>query len=241
MHKFYDLKRVPENGRLILPISMAAMATYQRPIDIYNFLVRFGREKVKRICLDVVLIYTNGLYFNSDEISLKIRKKTCNKMMTHIKEFRRIIAREQELVDAAIHIVPWDFTIIHSMSFVKDLSKLEAIARIYEPLQEAIRKDLKSRPLNEATIRFVLEESIISHYIREQKIPFPKTLVDKDAWNLIMYPGPFSSTELFLYQRGLLLPKSTQPYATSVYNLKEQVLYDYAKLKTEPVSRFTAG
>ena len=73
---------MPANGFLILPLSMSKLHTSQSPVEIYAFLGRFA-DKIRTISVDVILLYTNGLYFNAEQSAMSLRKKSTNQMVTH--------------------------------------------------------------------------------------------------------------------------------------------------------------
>ena len=60
-----DVNRIPSDGCLILPLSMGRLSSAHAPKCIHEFL-QFFESKLTTFSVDVVLLYTNGLYMNDD-------------------------------------------------------------------------------------------------------------------------------------------------------------------------------
>ena len=90
MKSGFDINKIQGDGYLILPLSMSRLATGQSPEFCYSLLEEFVK-KLETFSSDVVLLYTNGLYFNSEEVSFENRKKTTQQALNHIYVFRNLI------------------------------------------------------------------------------------------------------------------------------------------------------
>lgn len=226
-----DINRVKKNGRLILPLSIAALNSYQSPKEVYEFL-KFFEPKVPGISADVILLYSNGLYFNTEEISLNMRKKILNKTQNHVNELFNIIQKNGKFVESAFHIVSWDHILLNFYKFSEFSRKIHKRLEDDKELLHYIKKDLKGRPATEANVSFIIEESIVTHLMRQRQITFPTTLANSDtAWNLIAYPGKYIATDAYIHNKGLL-PKnnSLDPkdlFHQGVYNASEKVFQAY--------------
>ena len=100
-----------------------------------------------------------------------------------------------------------------------------------EEFKTLLRQGLAGREENEANLNFLLEEIVITHLIREQVISFPKTLVKKDSFRLVVYPGPHIEADRYQYQKQLL-PKNaecTNPYRAAHYDFSVKKLINFAK------------
>ena len=93
----FDINRIQDDGYLILPLSMSRLATGQSPEFCYEVLGAF-LEKLETFSSDVVLLYTNGLYFNSEEVSFENRKKTTQQALNHIQALRKLIEKKKEFI-----------------------------------------------------------------------------------------------------------------------------------------------
>ena len=66
-NEFFDINKLPKDGYFIIPISMSNIFSTQTPEKCYK-LLDFFTAKLDKIGCDIVFIYTNGLYYNSNKI-----------------------------------------------------------------------------------------------------------------------------------------------------------------------------
>src|SRR3989344_5517951 len=102
MGAFFYFKSPPGNGFLIFPLSMSRLACGQDPSSVYEWL-EFFKKKITEQTIDVIILYTNTLYFNSEEKAYILREKTNNQMMTHKRELAKLISHNKEFSPKAIH------------------------------------------------------------------------------------------------------------------------------------------
>lgn len=233
MDEHHDIKRVPPNGTLVLPLSLPKLHGRQNPAAIYDFL-KFFSDKIRQIGVDVVLLYTNGLYFNSSQPALDLRISTTNQMVRHREELAAMIEERREFAPQSIHYLPWDYVILRADRFCEFLHRLES-AYLRDPgFQAAIAADLVERGTTEANIRFVFEELTVTHLIRQRLVPLPTTLSTPSGWRLIAYAGTYLQSDVYLYQHQLLPNNAEiQPgdqMARSLYNYQDRCLIDFKRL-----------
>jgi|HubBroStandDraft_6_1064221.scaffolds.fasta_scaffold409475_2 hypothetical protein len=234
---FHDLNRVAPNGSLVLPLSLAKLHGHQSPTAIYDFL-KFFSDKIRSISVDVILLYTNGLYFNSDEISLALRISTTNQMVRHRQELVCMIEERREFTPQAFHFLPWDYVILNSDRFADCFHRLE---RAYESdlgFRSSIDTDLAVRGPSCANVRFVLEELAVTHLIRQRFVSLPTTLSSSSGWRLIAYAGPHLDSDVYIY-KNRLLPMNAEigpsdQLSRSLYNYQAHQLIDYKRLPRQP-------
>lgn len=235
MAQFYDIKRISENGTLVLPLSQSKLHGQQSPEAIYTFLKRFS-EKIHTLSVDVVILYTNSLYFNSDEVSYELRTKTTNQMVRHRMELSKMVREKREFVPQAIQFLPWDYVILNSDRYFEFLSLLNRAYDLDPWFKQAIEKDLRDRGNTEANVRFVIEELVVTHLIRQNYISFPRTLSTEMGWKLIAYPGDYLQSDLYAYEKGLLpinvLNPNKKEYSRSLYNYSANHLVDLKTAST---------
>lgn len=231
----YDISRVHEGGYLVLPLSMCRLANGHNPATIYEFL-QFFEQKIPRISVDVILLYTDGLYMNSDQAALSLRKKTVNQVVQHKSELLNLILKERRYVPQAFHFLPWDYAVFNSAGLQETRNALLTAYKGNRELQQAIAEDLKTagREGTEANISFLMEELVVTHLIQQKQVALPRTLASESGWRLICYPGdPLQS--LIVVHRTKCLPKNAsitdghQLYARSFYNMDERVLIDFER------------
>jgi hypothetical protein len=237
MDEFHDLKRVPPNGCLVLPLSLAKLHGHQSPSAVYEFL-KFFSDKVRQISVDVVVLYTNGLYFNSDEASLPLRISTTNQMVRHRQELSAMIEERREFTPQAFHFLPWDYVILNSDRFFDFLHRLETAYERDTGFQAAIAADLSERGESAANVRFVLEELVVTHIIRQRFVTLPTTLSNSAGWRLIAYAGHHLQSDVVVYQRQLLPHNAeispSDQLARSLYNYQDRHLVDFKRYRRAP-------
>lgn len=228
MKENYDISRVPENGYLIIPISMSRIANAHSPEKIYDFL-KFFEDKVTKISLDVVFLYTDGLYVNTAENALEFRKKTINQIQNHRSVFTSLLLKEKKYIPQAFHFLPWDYAVINAPDYISIKTKIEEGYKNNEGYRLAIDKDLEKagRELSDANISFIIEETIISHLLIQKQIPLPNTLTASDGWRLVCYPGEPIQSWKYLYANKILelrndFPGNHLSFASGFYNMEDK-------------------
>jgi hypothetical protein len=233
----YNINKLEGDGYLILPISMSRISTGQSPEKVYEILSSFD-DILYTLNNDVILMYTNGLYFNTDEIASKKRIKTNNQILTHSQELRSIIRKQKEFSSKAIHFLPIDYIILNSENFQEMFNVLKKQIEVDENFKKYIEDDLKrlaKREMSEANINFTLEEIVISHILREQMVELPYKLAKNDDWRLVCYPGNYIKSEVYVYQQKFLERNKNckNEYRGSLYNFDKKVLEVFDEINLE--------
>ena len=71
----FNINKLPADGYLILPLSMSRLA-HGQSADVCYEILEYFEPKLTHISLDVVFLYTNGLYYNVDDTALSVRRTT---------------------------------------------------------------------------------------------------------------------------------------------------------------------
>lgn len=232
MKSNFDINKIKDDGYLILPLSMSRLSTGQTPEFYYNVLETF-LEKIETFSNDVVLLYTNGLYFNSEEISFENRKKTTQQALNHIYAFRSLVEKKRQFIPGAIHYLPIDYIIFNSPYFKEFFSILKKLEAEDTTFRELLISDSKDKQYSEANVNFLIEEIVVAHILRQGLVELPRTLVKTDSWRLLAYPGEPLSSDIYQYKKNILPKKSeTNPYSGTQYNLetKQLVIFDEIEL-----------
>jgi hypothetical protein len=227
----HDINKLPTDGYLIFPLSMSRLQTGQSPEECYKALEHFD-SKITAVGIDGVFLYTNGLYFNNDETALAVRKRTNNQMLEHRNAFLALVEKRKKYIPQAMHFVPWDYIILNSPRYAEYCAKLMKLKDQDPVFSKLVDTGLGAREATEANVSFLIEELVVNHFIRQGLIEFPKTLVKKDAFRLLLYPGMYFKAELYLWKKNIL-PKNKDYenlYAGTQYNLTEHLLYKFDDL-----------
>ena len=225
MRTGFDVNKIEGDGYLILPLSMSRLANSQNPEWCYEML-RFFREKLESYGSDVVFLYTNGLYFNSTEISFENRKKTNQQVINHNAELRKLVEGGKDFIPGAIHYLPVDYVILNSPQFHEFFARLKKLETEDEQFRSLLVKDGNGREQNEANTNFLLEEIAIGHILREKMVELPRTLVRNDVWRLIAYPGMYLLSDAYQWQKKIL-PQGdkSNPFSGTQYDCEQKKLF----------------
>lgn len=236
----FDINRVPGNGLLIFPLSMSRLHLGQDPKALYNFLCFFD-EKFTEKSIDVVFLYTNGLYFNN-EASSSYRKKTNAQMFTHKQELMQLIKKNNKFPPKAIHYIPWDFIILQSETYLDLQAQMMKLIDSDSTFRHLIHLELKSNlEASEDACAFIVEETIVTYLIRNKLVSFPNTLSDPNAWRLLIYPGRCLLPDVYIHQKNLFQQKKlsnsdhwfSRLSSSSMYNMDKNILIDYNKINID--------
>ncbi|HBV58030.1 MAG TPA: hypothetical protein DEB73_02075 [Candidatus Magasanikbacteria bacterium] len=230
MKSGFDINLIEGDGYLILPISMARISAGQSPEEIYE-MFHFFAKKLKSFTNDVVLLYTNGLYFNAEDITHNQRVKSNQQIIDHSYKLRQLIEKRKEYIPNAFHFLPIDYVILNAPRFREYFYELKKQEKTDDDFRKSIKNDIGKREYTEANVNFILEEIIVAHIMREKEIEFPRTLVRNDSWRLIAYPGAYMEADLYQWKKNWLPKKdSVNPFVDSHYNFNEKKIYRFSEL-----------
>ena len=235
----HDLKRVPPNGTLILPLSCTRLHGAQQPRELFQFL-EFFKGKVQYPSIDVVLLYTDALYNNDVSAALTLRQKNTHRIIRHRMELRRIIKKTNEYIPTAFHYLPWDFVTLNADPWDQCMSRLEKAYRSDPDLRGFVAADLNERGVSDANVRFVLEEIAVTHLIREKLVAFPRFLSADDSWHLVAYPSGVLLTDAYVHSAGLLPTNSNHPreaFRRHFYDARERRLVQLERFPLPAIRR----
>lgn len=236
--KFRDLKKLPTDGYLIFPLSMSRLQNSQNPKECLKQIEAMD-EKVTIPGIDIIFLYTNGLYFNSEEESFSLRKKTNAQMLAHRNELKKLIMTREKIpkyIPSAFHFLPFDYIILNSDEFQRYFETLKRKFNENKIFREKVYDALGNRQKSESNVNFILEETAISHLIRQKQIEFPKTLVKEDKFRLIIYPGKYLEIDYYVWKNKILPMKRNineiNPFYDSIYNPLKKELYKFREIRS---------
>ncbi len=204
---------------------MSRISAGQTAEDCYEMLTYF-EDKLESFDNDAILLYTNGLYFNTEDVAFEKRVKMNAQILNHSVHMRSLISRDRKFIPKAIHLMPIDYIILNSEEYVTMFATLKKIETEDSTLRSLIKEDIKEREYTEANINFILEEIVVAHLIREQFVDLPSTLARSDDWRIICYPGKALKSEIYIHQNKFLARNKDckNEYRGTHYNYKEKVL-----------------
>ncbi len=221
----FNISRIKGSGVLILPISMSRISGGQTPEDCYEMLSYF-EDKIETFSNDAIIMYTNGLYFNTEDSAFEKRVKTNMQVLSHVTKLDSLIQKGRKFIPKAIHFMPIDYVIMNSPSYQHMFSKLKKLEKEDSEFRKFLEIDLDGRKYTEANINFFIEEIIVTHLITEQFVDLPVTLARADEWRLICYPGKTTLSQVYVCQKNILEKNqySKNEYRGCMYNFKDKVL-----------------
>lgn len=228
----YDINKIKGSGTLILPISMSRIAGGQAPEDCYEMLSSF-EDKLESFNNDAILMYTNGLYFNTEDIAFEKRVKTNAQVLAHVTRMNSLIQKGRKFIPKAIHFMPIDYIILNSPRYQEMFNYLQKKEKEDPTLRKFLEIDLNGRPYTEANINFFLEEIVVAHLITEQFIDLPVTLARPDEWRLVCYPGTTILSQVYVFQQNILEKNKSciNEYRGCMYNFKDKILEVFSDIK----------
>lgn len=237
--KHYDIKTVPTNGYLILPLSMTRLSGGLSPENLYEFF-EFFEPKVTTKSVDVIMLYTNDLYHNTEESALSVRRKVLNQMLNHKAIFESLVVKGKRFIHGAFHFIPWDYALLNAPNFNSEKARLMAHFKNDPQFVAALQQDLDiaKREPTEANMSFLIEELVVAHLLTEKEVTLPRRMATEDGWRLLCYPGNPPVSLVYLYQKNLLgnrvdMKKPDLLFARSFYNMEEHTMIDLSKAEID--------
>jgi len=226
-----EIRAVPENGQFILPLSMSKLHNGQSPQKIIEFLNGFI-PRLRGRSYDVVLIYTDGLYSNTEQIASAVRPKTINRVRNHVAGMRSLISDQPGYISHAFHFLPWNTVLTQTGSEFEKIAKKIRILYASDPdFRNLIQVDLKGRENTAANRAFILEEIAFSHAIREGYTKLPHYLSDIKSWRMFCYPGKPIRSEIYAIKRASLPKNPRLPLDGAlnrgIYDISQDCFHTY--------------
>lgn len=233
MKSGFDINKLTGDGYLILPLSMSRLAHGhgQDPEQVYEILEYFT-PKLESYSNDVLLLYTYGLYFNTDAVAFEERKKLNQQILNHSQALRNLIEKKKQFMPAALHYMSFDYVVLNSSYFGEFFNLLKKTEKEDENFRVELKKDMMGREYNEANLHFILEEIAVAHILRQHLVDLPRTLVRRDIWRLIAYPGPHINGDQYQWKNKILPQKDEiNPYAGGQYDYDKKIFNDFKDIE----------
>ena len=232
MKSGFDINKLTGDGYLILPLSMSRLAHGhgQDPEQCYEIFEHFT-PKLETYSNDVVLLYTYGLYFNTDAVAFEERKKLNQQVLNHSGALRNLIEKKKQFMPAAFHFMSFDYVVLNSPQFRDFFDLLKKAEKDDADFRAELEKDMMGREYNEANLNFLLEEIAVAHILRQHLVDLPRTLVRRDIWRLLVYPGPQINGDLYQWKKKILPQKDDiNPYSGGQYDFDQKVFNNFEEI-----------
>lgn len=229
MKSGYDISRLTEDGYLILPLSMSRLAHGhgQDPEQVYE-IAEYFLPKLETYSNDVILLYTYGLYFNTDLVAFEARKKLNQQVLNHSEALRNLINKKKQFMPGAFHYLSFDYVILNSQYFGNFFDLLKVAEKEDQNFRKELEKDMMGREYKKANLNFLLEEIAVAHILRQHLVELPRTLVHRDIWRLIAYPGNYIYGDRYQFKNKILPQKDNiNPYSGGLYDFDKKIFNNF--------------
>lgn len=233
INEFYDINKFPaKRGNLVIGISMPYIDKRQSPKNLFKATSPLT-SKIQMSGVGEIIVYSDGLYMNSDESSWVLKSRFQKQMEDHKEGYLRIIKKDIYLIPSAFTFVTWGQLILDCPQFQKYLDRLKKIYKEDRQFQKIVKSDILSakKEVNENTINYILEEVLLDYLVAKGKVRLQNDYVqDREEWILNCYNGKPHRSHVYLHQKNLLRLKSDNPYQNSWYDLDCKKLYEFERL-----------
>ena len=236
-NEFFDIKPLKDWGIIWFPISMSNITTKQSVKKCLKWIDFFG-EKIGEPKIGLNTVYTDFLYFNSNEKSSKLKEKFMFQIVAHKNGLKKEIYKRRKFlqIQHAFHIETWGNLYIGVKGdFGEYFRNLKKIYKKDKLMQKYIRQDCKffNKKLTKYQIDFFLEENLMTYLVLSMQADFRNEYVQgREKWILLAYPGLPLKAQAYLFKLNPFKFKIKNPYF-GVYNLLTRKLYDFNNIDLE--------
>lgn len=221
---------IPSDGYIILPISMSRSNNSQSALDCYNILKDCQALCKDATTIDVVVLYTATLYYSASGVTAwDAKRRLISQMISHKAALEKIIRTHGDL-KFAIHFMSWEEVVLRTPDYQQHYQKLLHSIRTDKNLYNLAVYSIGNREVSDASISFLVEETVIAHNMRQKRVPLPMSPAQKDTFRLIVYPGPYIAIDLYQWKHNLLPQKATSLFCDSHYNAATKELYAFNEM-----------
>lgn len=222
--------RLPTDGYIILPISMSRSSNSQAAKVCYDILKECEKQCIDPATIDVIVLYTTSLYYNDqNETAWSAKKRLVTQMLSHKAALDRLI-RQKKGLRLAVQYMTWEELVLAAPHYQNYYQKLQRRMKSDHDFNDLAVYSIGNREVNDASISFLIEETVMAHLVRQKQVPLPKRHVREDTFRLFVYPGPYIAIDFYQWKHRLLPQKAGVPFGGSFYNAAKKELYTFDKM-----------
>jgi hypothetical protein len=216
--------QLPNDGYIILPISMSRSNNSQSADIYYDTLQQFQQLCDDPTTIDIIILYTTSLYYNNqNEVAWDVKKRLVSQMLSHKSALEHRIRRDD--LRLAVHYMTWEEIVLHAPDYQHFYQKLRRAVETDVALYDVAAYSIGNRNVDDASISFLVEEAVLTHILRQKRVLLPKSNVREDTFRLVAYPGPYIAIDFYQWKHKILPQKSNTLFGCSQYNVTKQELY----------------
>jgi len=243
-NKFFDINKLPaEEGILVFPISMSKISNAQDAKHCLEHLEHFTAAKGNKIMKPLIglnFVYSDYLYFHSDEKGSALRNKFFPLSVSHKNNFLKLLKRNPWYIEKAFSFLTWNQILLESRDFVTYFGNLKKIYRKDKKFQQYMLDDLKMQgkiKLDENQLNFFLEETLLFYLIAKGKIKLYNEFIQgHEKWILYCYPGPPLKSQIYLFQKNFFKFKNPKnKFENAYYDLSKNKLYEFDRVDLDTI------
>ena len=235
-NNLHDINRFPEEeGLLLWGISMNRIGNVQSVENTFKDLQKLDTKIGKTNGIGMVMLYSDYLYFHSDEPSSVLRDRYKDLMFQHKNGFLKTLLKDNVWIKKAFAFSTFGQLMLdNSDIFSSTLSKVLDLYNIDEEFRACVEFDAhnSTHGLGEKEKMFILEEITTFYLATKGKLQFNNKFVPgTEHWLLQVYPGKPLKSEVYLSKLNpLKLQNPRNKYEDCQYDLTNQRLYKYSEI-----------
>jgi len=233
--ELFDINQLPkEEGLLVLGISMNRIGNIQSAENCFFHMKDLAQKIVKTEGVGLVTVYSDYLYFHSEEKAHILRDRYKELMLAHKDGFMNLVKKDPVWIPKAFSFLTFGQLMLdNSKIFKSAFDKITVIYSEDESFRKYVHEDVKKTEhgFGEKDITFILEEITYMYLAAKGELVFNNAFVNKtEQWILNMYPGEPLKSEIYLFQKNpLKLSNPKNKYENSYYDVDAKVLYDFSQ------------
>jgi hypothetical protein len=233
VNEFYDISKFPAKpGITVVGISMPRIDKAQSPKKLFDSCVRLI-PKIKLPMVGDVIVYSDGLYMNSDEKASVLKSKSQRLMEEHKAGYMKLIEKDIYLVRSAYSFTTWSQLILNCPSFCFYIEKLKKIYKKDRIFMKYVKDDIvfAGKKFDDNSVAYILEEILLDYLVAKMRVRLQNDFVqDKEKWILNCYNGKPHRSHVYIHKKNLLKIKSSNIYENCWYDLDAKKLYEFDRL-----------
>ena len=237
-NQFFDLNKFPsQEGIIFFGISMSKISNTQDAKSCFREVEHLVKKIVKpQVGLNI--IYSDYLYFNSDEKASILKNKYLSLILSHKNNFLKILSKNPWYIQKSFSFLTWNQLLLEIKDWTSHLGEIKKIYAKDKNFQKYILEDLNSigkKKMGENEVNFFLEEILLFYLIAKGKVKLHNEYVQgHEKWTLFCYPGKPLKSEIYLFQLNpFKLKNPKNKFENCYYDLEDKKLYDYSRVDLE--------
>ena len=239
-NKFFDLNKLPsEKGLLLFGLSMNKLSNRQNAEKCLKDIYYISPTKVSKPLIGLNFIYTDFLYFYSNEPAPELKNSFMNQIINHRNSMQKLLEKHSLdfQIQHAFNYLVWNQLYIGTKDFKDLFARLKKIYAKDYTYQRYLEEDcvVFGREMKENQVNFYLEEALMFYLLAKNQIKLPNDYIENNQkWILLCYDGKPIKSTIYLFQLNpFKLNWKENLYQNSWYDLEDKKLIDFDRVDLE--------